>query len=35
MADRKTTKKQAAVRIGALVIAGVMAVSVILMTVLK
>lgn len=35
MADRKTTKKQTAVRIGALVIAGVMALSVILMTVLK
>ena len=35
MADRKTTKKQTAVRIGALVIAGMMALSVILMTVLK
>lgn len=35
MAGNKTGKKQMMIRIGALVLAGVMALSVILMTVLK
>ena len=35
MADRKTSKKQTAIRIGALIIAGVMTLSVVLLTVIR
>lgn len=35
MADKKTGRKQTAIRIGALIIAGVMALSVILLTVIR
>ena len=35
MADKKPSRKQTAIRIGALVIAGVMALSVILLTVIR